>query len=873
VKRLALVSLLAASPAFAQDPAQVRAHAVRRTGSITIDGKLDEAAWSNAPKHSDFTQRFPQEGAKATLETRFSVLYDDHAIYVGVWCSDPDPDKIRRLLTRRDVDANADAIAIAIDSYHDRRTAYMFQLNAAGVQRDMLLFDDTQADDTWDAVWTGDVAVDNGGWTAEFRIPLNQLRFSERDAHEWGFQILRNVARTKEQTSWSPWPRSSDEMVSRFGVVSGIDRVKPGRRLELLPYATAGFEAMPVEAADPLNDELTGRGNVGLDLKYGIGSAFTLSAAINPDFGQTEADPSRVNLSANELFFAEKRTFFLEGVDLFRFPLGNGDNSVEGAFYSRRIGAAPSIEPDGYAYIAMPRETTIYGAAKLTGKTPGGWSLGLLDAVTAEEEATIVDEAGSRASPIVAPLTNYAIGRVKRDFREGKTSVGLAGTAVHRALADTGLDGILHDQAYTAGGLISHRWAKNAWQLEARAIGSFVHGSEAAIERTQQLQHHLYQRPDAPHVELDPTRTSLSGFGANWKVGRFGNTKHWRFMFAGDLRTPGLELNDAGFQTQGDRAIPFIWGQYHEEEPGKNVLNWSANADYFLVYDQISVDPRLVAHGLEFNANAQLENYWQLGGGGNLMRDIWSPGALRGGPGLHADNHAFGFGWLNSDTRRHVWVSVNVWGSRTPANDSIDGGIDIGANIQARSNIDIFVGPSVSSSSNSQQYVEETQDAMGTPHYVLARIRQKTAAMTVRVNWTFSPKLSLQAYAQPFIASGRYSDFKDVDNPGAARFRDRFDLLQGGNLTLSDDGDTYTAMNNGTSFSFGRPDFDFRQLRSTVVMRWEYRPGSNVYAIWSHGRTSSIDDGRFRLGRDLEGLLDARGENVVMVKANYWIGL
>ncbi len=872
MKRLALLALALASPAFAQDPT-VRAHAVRRTGSIAVDGKLDEAAWANAPKHSDFTQRFPQDGAKATLETRFAVLYDDTAIYVGVWAMDPDPSQIRRLLTRRDVDTNADAIAVGIDSYHDRRTAYVFQLNAAGVQRDLLLFDDSQADDTWDAVWTGDVDVTKDGWTAEFRIPLNQLRFSAQDAQEWGFQVVRNVARTKEQVTWSPWPRSSDDNVSRFGVVSGIDRVKPGRRLELLPYVTGGIEAMPVDDADPLNDPVTGRGNFGVDLKYGIGSAFTLSAAINPDFGQVEADPSRVNLSANELFFAEKRQFFLEGVDLFRFPLGNGDNNVEGAFYSRRIGAAPANEPDDYAYIAMPHETTIYGAAKLTGKTNGGWSIGLLDAVTAEETATIVDEMGSKAAPIVAPLTNYAVGRVKRDFREGKTSVGLAATAVHRRLEDTGLADDLHDQAYTLGGLVQHRWGDNAWQVDARVISSYVHGSMEAIEKTQKLQHHLYQRPDAPHVELDPTRTSLAGMGANWKVGRFGNTKHWRFMFAGDLRTPGLELNDAGFQVQGDRAIPFIWGQYHDEEAGKSVLNWQANADYFLVYDEISADPRLAAHGLETNINAQFENYWQLGGGTNLMRDIWSPGALRGGPTLHADNHAFGFAWLNSDTRKSVWLSVNAFGSHTPGNDSIDGGIDIGAQIQARSNIDVFVGPSLSSNSSSLQYVDAVDDTMGQTHYVMARIRQRTAAMTLRVNWTFSPKLSLQAYAQPFISSGRYTDFKDVDNPRAAKFRDRFDLLDGPNLVLSQDQSTYTAMNNGSTFSFGRPDFNFRQLRSTVVVRWEYRPGSNVYAIWSHGRTNSIDDGRFRLGHDLAGLLDADGENVVMVKANYWIGL
>ncbi|MBA2544468.1 MAG: carbohydrate binding family 9 domain-containing protein, partial [Deltaproteobacteria bacterium] len=323
--------------------AEHRAKAVRRQGSIAIDGKLDEAAWAAAPRQSGFTQRFPKDGAKATHDTSFSVLYDDLAIYVGVWATDPEPAKIRRTLHRRDLDAVADVIAIAFDSYHDKRTAFVFQLNAAGVQRDMLAFDDSNIDDTWDAVWTGDVSVNGDGWSAEFRIPLNQLRFTAAASHEWGLQVVRNIARSSEQSAWSPWPRSGSEVVSKFGVVGGIDELKPGRRLELLPYASGGFQAAPIAEGDPLADQYGAVGNAGLDLKYGLGSAFTLSATINPDFGQVEADPSTVNLSANELFFAEKRPFFLEGVDLFQIPV-DVNNNAEGAFYTRRIGAAPTIE-------------------------------------------------------------------------------------------------------------------------------------------------------------------------------------------------------------------------------------------------------------------------------------------------------------------------------------------------------------------------------------------------------------------------------------------------------------------------------------------------------------------------------------------------
>ncbi|MBA3395258.1 MAG: carbohydrate binding family 9 domain-containing protein [Deltaproteobacteria bacterium] len=879
VRRCALVvgligglagSIAITTPASADPllPAGVRAQAVRRTGAVSIDGDLDEPAWSAAPKQSNFTQRFPKDGSKATLETRFAILYDDHALYVGVWLDDPAPAKIRKLLTRRDVDVNADAVLVGIDSYYDRRTAYVFQLNAAGVQRDMLLYDDSQSDETWDAVWTGNVSVGTTGWTAEFRIPLNQLRFSGADTHQWGLQVVRNVARSQEQSAWSPWPRSGSETVSKFGIVGGIDHVEPGRRLELLPYAIAGLESMPVEDGDPLNDPLTGRGNVGLDLKYGLGPAFTLSATVNPDFGQVEADPSQINLSGNELFFAEKRSFFLEGTDLFRLNIGTNDGGPEGAFYTRRIGAAPPTEPDDYEYIASPTTTTIYGAAKLTGKTRGGWSIGVLDAVTGEETATIIDGMGDRQVSSVAPLTNYSVTRVKRDFREGRTSIGAAATTVHRQLDDARLDSLLHDQAYTAGLIVSHRWAKNAWQLDLRSVGSYVHGSEEAIARTQLSQRHLWQRPDRTDGTFDPTRTSMSGLGTTWKLGRIGDTKHWRYMWAGDVRSAGLELNDAGFQRDSDRLVTFLWGQYHDEAPGDHVLNYQVSADTFLVGGDLAGDPRALAYGFESNANVQLANYWRLGGGINLIDDRWSPGALRGGPSLRADDRVFGFFNVNSDTRKPISINLNMYGSRSPATDSIDGGLDIGAAIQARSNIDVFVGPSFSSRSDSLQYVTETRDAMGQAHYVFARIRQRTAAMTVRMNWTFSPRLSLQAYAQPFIASGRYSDFKDVDDARAKRFDDRFDRL---GTTLADG--TYTATNNGGTFQFGRPDFDFRQLRSTVVVRWEYRPGSSIFAIWSHGQTSTIDDGRFALGRDLRGLLEAEGEDVVMVKANYWIGL
>jgi len=845
----------------------VRARAVRRSGPIAIDGRLDDATWTAATKYSGFIQRFPKDAAAPTVETRFAVVYDDEAMFVGVWADDPHPELVRALLTRRDADAPADAITIAFDSYHDRRTAYAFQLNAAGVQRDMLLFDDSAQDDTWDAVWTGKVAMTAAGWTAEYRIPLSQLRFASADVQEWGFQVVRTLGRNGEQDSWSPWPRTAPQVVSKFGVIDGIEHLRSTSRLEILPYVTGGFQRIPVDDGDPLNKQFGWRRNIGLDLKYGLGPAFTLSATLNPDFGQVEADPSNVNLSANELFFAEKRTFFLEGSDLFKLPIGNGDNPLEGAFYSRRIGAAPP-EPDDHDFLKAPQSTTIYGAAKLTGKTPSGWSVGVLDAVTGKESAEVVFD-DVRSTPVVAPLTNYAIARIKRDLGEGKTSIGVSATAVNRELEGTGLEKSRHDQAYTSGVQLQHRWADDAWIANVNLLGSWVHGTQEAIADTQKNARHYFQRPDASDVHVDLTRTSLSGLAARWTIGQMGDTKHWRYGLGGDVRTPGLELNDAGFQQRADRIAPYATLQYRENTPSKYLLTWGS---FVNVSSTENFEPRLLETALEYNVNGQLANYWEVSTGGGVTRTRWSTDALRGGRTLRVDPSIWNYFVMNTDKRRSVWFFLNGYGSRNATSGFLDGLIELSATIQARSNLDVSVGSSAYARSDPLQYIDEAADLDGQSHFVFGRIHQTQASMTLRVNWTFSPHLALQAYAQPFIASGRFDELKDVNDPGARAYADRFAVLGSGDYQLSDG--TYHVMRNGQSYRFDQPDFNFRQLRSTVVLRWEYLPGSNVFAIWSHGRTSdTLDDGRFRFGRDLGDLGSAASENIVMIKANYWIGI
>ena len=862
--------LVGANTASAADaPAPSRARAVRIDGGISIDGRLDDAGWKDAPPSDGFVQRFPDEGKPPSQQTEFRIAYDDSAIYVGVRCFDSQPDEIRDLLTRRDQPSTSDWVHVGIDSYFDRRTAFMFGVNAAGVQSDRLLFNDSEEDLSWDAVWSSAVRIDEQGWTAELRIPLSQLRFSAKDRQEWGFQVLRRVARTGEESVWSPWPRQGAQIVSRFGVLEDIEGLEPGRRVEILPYLTGGVGIAEVADGDPFHDPAEGRYGAGVDLKVGLSSAFTLAAAINPDFGQVEADPSQVNLTAQETFFPEKRPFFLEGTEFFRLGLGTNNQNIEGLFYTRRIGAPPTLHGDDYAsYSDTPRETTIYGAAKVSGKTQGGLSVGVLEAVTAEESAAL--EGGATPRLVVAPLSNYALARLGKDLRGGDTMVAGVVTAVNRKLEGTELASILHDQAYTGGVDLFHRFGKDQYSTTIRTFGSWVHGSPDAILETQTHPRHLYQRPDATHLALDSTRTSLGGAGAAWDIGRW-NHKHWNFGTGGDFRTPGLETNDMGFQHYADFFGQWAWTGWQDNEPGPQVLGWGIGSDVWYGAD---LEPRISNVGQSINAWVTLANHWGLNGGGNYNHNRWDRGALRGGPRLNSEDGMNVYGNLNTDSRKKVWLAMYANGNRRPESDSWNGGLGATVTVQARSNLELVIGPSLFVGTDDHQYVDTIEGDDGVTHYVFGRLRQVVTAMTVRGSWTFSPKLSLQLYAQPFIAAGRYREFKEAADTYADDYDDRFHVYTPRELAEADgvlrvdrDGDGVPEI------AFDRPDFNFRALSSNLVMRWEYRPGSTVFLIWSHARTSDDPDGRFRAGHDLGRLAEARGEHVIMIKANYWVGL
>jgi hypothetical protein len=853
------------------------AAASRRVGAVAVDGRMDESAWATASAHNTFWQREPNEGGSSGFPTEFRLLYDDHALYIGVRAFDPQPQLIRGLLTRRDVDSSSDWISVKIDSYHDRRTAFAFAVNPAGVQRDVLHFNDVEQDPGWDAVWESATSTDGKGWTAELRIPYNQLRFANADEQAWGLQVMRRVQRTQELSVWSPWPKEAFQEVSLYGTLVGVRGIGPARRLELLPYALGGAQLYSPDGADPVLDGHDAVTGLGLDLKFGLGPSFTLSGTINPDFGQVEADPSQLNLTASEVFFQEKRPFFVEGTDIFRFSLGqgDGDGSVETLFYTRRIGAAPHGDPEDYGdYWDAPGATTIYSAAKLSGKTASGWSVGLLDAVTGQEDAIVAAEGESAADServILEPLTNYAVARVRKDMREGRSSIGAAVTAVNRSIEGTKLDW-LHDQAYTGGVEAVHRFWDEKWTADIRLAGSYVHGSPEALDETQTSSVHWFQRPDADHLDYDPTRTSLTGGALLWSFGKTAGG-HWRIQTGADTRSPGFEANDIGFQRGADYYIQWFWAQYREDKPGDVLRNYAVNFNLWRVWDW---SPQTITTGGNVNGSAQFLNYWGVGGGAGIDWNEQDPGGLRGGPLLRRD--PIFPAWFNAwtDARRSVNATVNGFGFYAPASGSYGGNVNPLLNLQARSNLELSVGPTLAYNIDDNQYVDEVEDTMGDPHYVMGRIRQVTTALTLRASYTFSPHMGLQLDAQPFVSTGRYSEYKEPINPQADDYDDRYYVFQPGDSMDADGQRSVDRNGDGIpDFTFELADFNFRELRSNLVFRWEYRPGSTFFLIWSHGRTSeaATPDGRYVLADDLSALADETGEHVVLAKHNYSLGL
>jgi len=840
-------------------------------GTPEIDGRLDDAAWQRAQPISDFVQRDPNEGEPATERTEVRVLYDDGALYVGIRAYDSEPERIVGQLTRRDQFSPSDWVAVSIDSYYDRRTAFEFRVNPAGVERDMYRFDDTNGDDSWDAVWNVATRVDDRGWVAEFRIPFSQLRFSEAPQQIWGFNVERVIQRKNEVAQWKPIPKEGSGWVSEYGELAGIEGIEPPRRLEILPYVVTQQSFSPSQAGNPFQTGSDFMGNLGGDIRYGVTNSLTLNLTVNPDFGQVEADPSVVNLSAFETFFQEKRPFFLEGSNIFRYAL-NGSGGFEQLFYSRRIGRSPQGSADTRGgYSDEPTNTTIISAAKLSGKTADGWSVGVLDAVTAQEKATVIAGDGSRHQDVVEPLTNYGVARIQKDFREGRTAVGAIVTAVNRNLSDN--LGHLRSAAYTGGLDARTRFADGDWEASGQVIGSYVRGSAEAISETQRSSARYFQRPDADHLDFDPARTSLFGTSGAASLRKIGGG-HWRAGLRTQWVSPGFEANDLGFQRQADTWNNVGWLGYVQFQPGNLFRRYNV---FFNSWFNQTFGGERTAAGLNVNGSFTLLNYW--GGWGGVERQFESTNirVLRGGPSMPNPSAWNWWAGLRSDDRKPVIFRAGTW-HWMDTEDSNAGGYWADITFRPQANLQVTIGPEWSWTNDDWLFVG-SHEALGTERYLLGDLQQNTIRLTTRLNWTFTPDLSLQLYAQPFVSSGDYIAFREVVDPDAEAYADRLEELDQDRLRYEapeesgDPGTYFVDLNRDgvDDISFDDPNFNTKALRSTVVLRWEYLSGSTMFLVWSHSRSDFAPTGRFRPVADLGDLFGAEGSNIFSVKVNYYL--
>jgi len=831
--------------------------------AIEVDGRMSEAAWSQAQVGTDFMQFEPNDGLAASEATEARVLYGDGALYVFLRAHDSAADSIASQLTRRDQDSYSDLLGVVVDSYFDRRTAFHFAVNPQGVKHDIYRFDDTQEDSGWDAVWDVATSRDDEGWSAEFRIPYSQLRFRDAEVQTWGINFLRSIARHDETDVWAPVKREDSAIVSKFGELQGLRGLASPRRLEILPYSLGRLERSPGDAANPFystNDRL---GSVGADIKYGVTSDLTLDVTINPDFGQVEADPAQVNLTALETFLPERRPFFLEGASIFNFgiALGDGDGANESLFYSRRIGRAPQgfADPAG-GYTDADDNATILGAWKLSGKTANGWSIGAMHAVTSEERSTVAPAVGERYDEAIEPLSNYGVLRLQKDFREGRSALGFIGTGTHRdGQVAEALE--LRSSAFAGGIDFRHRFGNDQYLINGYVLGSRVMGTTEAIAHTQRSPLRYFQRPDAGHLEYDPTRTSLSGASALLSFGKVAG-EHWRFSTGLHTRTPGFEVNDIGYQRDADSFVNWAWVGYQQTSPQGPFRNWNLNTNVFIAHNY---DGDRGGQGGNVNGSVQFKNFWNAYAGVNLDGAGLSGQALRGGPLFRRESQTNFWGGFGSDSRKPIRINVSTFGNVRGESDSWTLGVSPSLRFRPSGRVTFSVGSFINKNVNDRQWVGRVN--LAEPHYVHGRIDQNTVGLTARVDYAFTPTVSLQLYAEPFVSAGSYLDYKQVANPVAARYADRFVALDAevvdGTVRADLDGD-------GTREAFGAPDFNFKQFRSNAVLRWEFHAGSALYLVWSQGRNHYRDSGAFAFGSDMDELFSVAPQNVFMVKMSYW---
>jgi hypothetical protein len=805
--------------------------AARAEQAPVIDGDDRDAAWSAAVPITGFRMFDPSEDSAATLRTEARIVFDARNLYVLVRAFDPHPDSIIALLSRRDVKTSSDQIKLMIDSYHDRRTGYEFAVNPAGVKRDYYTYDDNAEDLSWDAVWDVATRIDSLGWTAEFRIPLSQLRYAPAAGHSFGVMIMRDIARYNERDSWPVYRRSRPGIASQFGEVSGFTGLGSPRRVEISPYVLARNTAAVRRDGFARSQQ----GTMGADLKYGITSNLTLDATVNPDFGQVEADPAQLNLTAFETFLAEQRPFFLEGTGIFGF----GDDPTR-LFYSRRIGRAPQLaglvsDPT----LGVPGASRILGAGKLTGRLADGTSVGLLGAVTDNTTAGDIS---------IEPRTSYAVARATHDFRGGESAFGAIATLVERSL-DAAQAPFLRRSAYGAGVDARHRFGGGRYALAGSLSGSVVRGTTSAITRTQRTSVHYYQRPDDA-LAVDTGRTSLTGLAMGLSAGKVGG------VLRGDLgyqrTTPGYETNDLGFLSRADQQVVSSNVRLIPSRPYKGWRNaqvavynnfWLTDAGMVTgsLYELFAAGTR--PSGASVSVDAWVDSWGT----------VYCDRCARGGPAMRLSPAWNVLVNVGADPKRRVSPSLAAIYTTADEGHSMLWRVRPYVRVRPSTRVALELGTRYQRNQDNTQWLANL-GAVGadTTHYLFGYLAQDLLSFTGRVDVTLRPTVSLQMYVEPFVTGGHFTNVRELADPRAADYDARYRPYTG-------------PVPNG--------DFNEKSFNASAVARWEYRPGSTLFVVWTQARSQGeLDVGSFAARRDYRNLFAARPDNVFLVKASYWIG-
>lgn len=839
----AVVSPAAPAPAAARGLATI--HAVRTLEPMTLDGVLSESVWQNGEPFSALIQRDPREGGPPSQPTEVRVVYDDDAIYVGARMYDSAPESIMVRLARRDASIASDRFAVYLDPYRDRRSGYYFMVNAAGTLYDGTLANDVEDDKSWDAVWEGRAHLDQRGWTAELRIPYTQLRFPSLAHREWGINFAREIPRHHEKDYAAYRPRKASGFVSRFPALVGIDDITPARSLELLPYATTQSEHLSHELGDPFNDGSRLRGSVGGDLRSRIGG-LTLNATANPDFGQVEIDPADVNLTDFESFFEEKRPFFVEGASTFSFgrqgagDYWNYDWEDPLFFYSRRIGRAPQGTVPSSDFEDVPSATRILGAAKLIGRLGPRWTLGTLHAVTDREVAQLASDTGEHWTAGIEPLTYYGVTRLQRTSAGRRMGLGLLGTTAVRSFEDPALRDQLNSVSLL-GGLDGWLFLdrKQTWVLTGWSAATHVAGDSTRMIALQRSSTHYYQRPDADQVRVDSSATALEGWSSRYWLNKQKGAVEFNAAFG--IMSPGFDANDLGFQNRSDLLNGHVGTGYKWTRPTWLWNYQSLKGSVFSTYDR---GGNLIARGVAAAAYTEFHDGEAFGPYATYNDRTLNNRRTRGGP-LTVNPAAWTYGADYIGVSQRTLYGYASIGGRNSTSGAWSYFAYPGVEWKPTAAFSMKVTPGWERVHEDAQFVTSSSDATSPTYgrrYIFATLDQKTASAAFRVNWTFTPRMSFQTYVEPFVSTGAYRDFKSLAAPETYEFEP-------------------------IAFS-SSPDFTVRSLNGNAVLRWEYRPGSAFYLVWTQER-SEYQDSVAPL--DPERAPNGVPENVFLVKATWYL--